>query len=68
MGNMVFFRNKKVWENKAVTHITAMDWSTKFFMDWKAAKVSRVEMQTTSVPSRGPNLNVGVLLLQGVLS
>lgn len=28
-----FFRNKKVWENKIVTPIIAMDWTTKFFSD-----------------------------------
>lgn len=45
-----FFRNKKIWENKTVTHVTAMDWSTKFFLDWKAAKTTRAALHTMNMP------------------
>lgn len=37
-----FFRNKKAWENKDIRSSAAMDWSTKFFSDWKNAKNSRL--------------------------
>lgn len=28
-----FFRNKKVWEGKVVSHVVAMDWSARSFSD-----------------------------------
>lgn len=28
-----FFRNKKVWDNKTVNSVIAMDWSAKYFAD-----------------------------------
>lgn len=47
-----FFRNKKVWENKSVSHIVAMDWSSKSLSDWKSAKHSRAAMQASILPSK----------------
>ncbi|XP_074356116.1 uncharacterized protein LOC141695803 [Apium graveolens] len=41
-----FVRNKKVWENKAVTPGTAMDMSAKLFLDWKHAVSIRKVTQT----------------------
>lgn len=35
-----FFRNKKVWDNKSVTGMIVMEWSAKYFQEWKVAKVS----------------------------
>lgn len=43
-----FFRNKKVWENKVVNSRIAMDWSAKYFSDWKLAKESRTAVPATS--------------------
>lgn len=37
-----FFRNKKVWENKTVNDMVAMEWSAKYFADWRMAKESPV--------------------------
>lgn len=47
-----FFRNKRVWENKVVTHTVAMDWSSKFFSDWKKAKESKSKIQKSTMPTR----------------
>lgn len=33
-----FFRSKKVWENKSVTHFVGKDWSVKMFSDRETAK------------------------------
>lgn len=46
-----FFRNKKVWENKVVTHVIAMDWSFRFFKDWELAKTSRATRRSTNIPA-----------------
>ena len=41
-----FFHNKRVWEDKTVNGRITMEWSLKYFNDWKAAKKSRA---TTTV-------------------
>lgn len=43
-----FFRNKKVWENKTVNSRVTMDWSVKYFADWKLAKASRTQVTIAS--------------------
>lgn len=44
-----FFRNKKIWENKVVSHVIVMDWSSKFFSDQKQAKAQRNNLQKSNV-------------------
>lgn len=43
-----FFRNKKVWDDKVVTNVVAMDWSTKSIVDWKLAKQNKSQFQALS--------------------
>lgn len=47
-----FFRNKKVWDAKTVNNMVAMDWSAKFFADWKMARACSVETASGSRVSR----------------
>ncbi|XP_063947247.1 uncharacterized protein LOC135151929 [Daucus carota subsp. sativus] len=53
-----FFRNKKVWENKTVNDMVAMEWSAKYFADWRMAKESRI----ASSSSRRPNILADVCI------
>lgn len=46
-----FFRNKKVWESKIVTHVVAMDWSAKILSDWENAKQRRANMVPSTLTS-----------------
>lgn len=51
-----FFRNKKIWENKVVTAIVAMDWSAKSIANWSQAKSQKFKHSTTSSCSVSPDL------------
>lgn len=39
------FRNRKVWENKVVNNVVAMDWSRKSISDWQMAKRTKCQNQ-----------------------
>lgn len=40
-----FFGNRKVWENKVVNNVVAMDWSSKSISDWHMAKRTKCQNQ-----------------------
>lgn len=43
-----FFRNKKVWENKIVNAVVAMDWSSKVITEGRKAKDKKVFQTKTN--------------------
>lgn len=49
-----FFRNKKVWEGKSVTPQLTVDWSSKFFADWRVARLARLKVKA---PNTVPVIN-----------
>ena len=46
-----FFRNRRVWENKVVSAMVAMEWSAKYIADWRKAKESRIVVSRSNSPS-----------------
>lgn len=50
-----FFQNKKVWNNKTVNNMIAMDWSAKYFNDWKVAKETSTMVLNTRTLSSQPS-------------
>lgn len=61
-----YFRNRKVWDDKVVTNVVAMDWSTKSISDWKVAKKNKLQNQVLSAGLSPSLLKNGSLLDMGV--